>query len=780
MSQPNGTKKDLQYSSFEEFMKLSNFDFSSLDFNKPTICNSLLKIYDEGNRYLNNGDDEKAFLLLLRFFEGFLKLKNSKLYKDDKSYVEKFISMQTVKKAMTVLEKLKPDIKKRYEERDAKQQAQVVVTKETNTNELNKISSELNKVSIEEEIDKNFINPKELADIVKKSIYKILIIDIRSKSEFDFSHMDLSILLSDESKKKQLISYINIPEDLVENVSWNICESLKKFDAYVARIFASRADFEYLILFDKDSTSLSVKTDSKISILKRALYEYDLEKVKNEPIILDGGWSQWLIFYPAFKKSSNQTDLFKNGILIQDEMNKQTNKKTFDFDYPELFDSKPQPQPPQPITPAVQVQNIEPIKEEETTDNIAIKKEEPPITSIILKPIIDRTNKPMSNTVPENNPPKKEEIIEIPIENKPTEISRPVAPIPSRLEKPKQDEKYEEKEIKYNFPKPPPQFANTPIPPQASTDTTNLNQVIFNSVYAPSRFNKPIHTPYMKDGAAKYLNSETGLFSYHPSINRPELDVKPKVVQIPPKQTQFQVKPIEPPSSGLKRTLSSPNIANLDDEILQVEESTLKTITKKPTPNSIAKPLINRNSKPMPEHVMRSRIEELQPAFGKTHPGLTGIRNLGNTCFMNSILQCLSNTEKLVKFFLSGQFKQDLNRKNDLGFRGEIADEFSVIVHSIWGGHCRIISPKRFKLILGEFNPQFVTNEQQDAQELLLCLLDGLHEDLNRVQNRPKSSEKDDDNENKSDYDAANIAWNIHLSINNSIIVDLFQVGFIF
>ncbi len=161
-----------------------------------------------------------------------------------------------------------------------------------------------------------------------------------------------------------------------------------------------------------------------------------------------------------------------------------------------------------------------------------------------------------------------------------------------------------------------------------------------------------------------------------------------------------------------------------------------------------------------------------------SHSGLTGIRNLGNTCFMNSIIQCLSMTESLVKFFLSGSFKQDLNRTNELGFKGEIADEFLIIIQSIWGGHCRIISPRRFKAIIGQFNEQFVTNEQQDAQELLLFLLDGLHEDLNRVQNRPKLTQNDDDGE-VVDQEAAKIAWNTHLSINNSIIVDLFQVTFI-
>ena len=80
---------------------------------------------------------------------------------------------------------------------------------------------------------------------------------------------------------------------------------------------------------------------------------------------------------------------------------------------------------------------------------------------------------------------------------------------------------------------------------------------------------------------------------------------------------------------------------------------------------------------------------------------------------------------------------EDINEENPLGMRGEIARRFGELIKSIWSGKYAYFVPRDFKLAVGRFAPQFSGYQQQDSQELLTFLLDGLHEDLNRIKKKP-------------------------------------------
>ncbi|KAB0352034.1 hypothetical protein FD754_016891 [Muntiacus muntjak] len=155
----------------------------------------------------------------------------------------------------------------------------------------------------------------------------------------------------------------------------------------------------------------------------------------------------------------------------------------------------------------------------------------------------------------------------------------------------------------------------------------------------------------------------------------------------------------------------------------------------------------------------------------KSAQGLAGLRNLGNTCFMNSILQCLSNTRELRDYCLQRLYLRELSHSSRA--HTALMEEFAKLIQTIWTSSPNdVVSPSEFKTQIQRYAPRFVGYNQQDAQEFLRFLLDGLHNEVNRVTARPKSNPENLDH--LPDDEKGRQMWRKYLEREDSRIGDLF------
>ena len=122
-----------------------------------------------------------------------------------------------------------------------------------------------------------------------------------------------------------------------------------------------------------------------------------------------------------------------------------------------------------------------------------------------------------------------------------------------------------------------------------------------------------------------------------------------------------------------------------------------------------------------------------------SEPTLIGLNNIGAICFINSSLQCLSQTEELTNYFLDQKNKDEIINKNNIALHNknenQLSPSYYELINKLWEKNAtepKSYSPDNFIKIINEMNPLFKLGQAGDSKDFIIFILEQIHRELKK------------------------------------------------